>query len=813
MKKFIFLVLAIVLVFGISKISNPQEHFLFDFTCGTNDLLTAPIIRSLSTTFEGFIKPNRTDTINGNFTEYNAYFPVLVVFVQFKDDQGTDVWPNVSDTSGPTYKNTMIATTKSYNTNWWEAYNLNTETLSDYYLQSSRGKMHVIGDVYSIVLDSNASYYRGIGESAMTTEIWKKLNRIYPINWKKYDRWGWDNDNKTFKYERDSIVDFIYKIHKTTGNGVLQDYYGYAGLGGGADFEVDTVNHIKINHGYGVYGSGITAIKNQTKEGVFGTVCHEHAHYIYSWGHMTYAKLSYGVGFDLFNSPYEMIYNGYMTPKVAEFGQTNTLRDYSSRNTGNGEIIKVPITETECFLLANRRKVSHWDRVMLGDTAFYNVFNDWEYGKGLYIYHVFNGIQPPTYTYTVPQDMESADGYFRWDTIGKQSVYMNCWTSEPVWWVFKKSEVLYINDPSSLGTNHFKGDQLSLHHLIGWNPDGSPQGMTVKFGIGKRADNNCLLGTDRLFTNETEYFSNYNNGGTRYDAWNVGYNEVFSPYSSPSTAKHNDDNSGIFIWYKSLNSSTNEASIDIYQVDNPNSLDEILELTPPSRPMGIKTDYHWVSETLCHPKITWVNNTEPDVINPSTGKIRYKLYRAYKLYMNQIPGPPVLIENNLEFYPNETPTYIDYQIIGYQSILSGDEPWLYPVRYWVKVVDNSNDESVFSDFTSAIGINDGSVPIGGSGSDNLISNKNIPKQFALSQNYPNPFNPITNIKYDLPKDIFVSIKIYDMLGREIKTLVNEFKNAGSYVVSFNGSELASGIYFYRIQAGNFASVKRMVLIK
>ncbi|MCX6165276.1 MAG: T9SS type A sorting domain-containing protein [Ignavibacteriae bacterium] len=235
--------------------------------------------------------------------------------------------------------------------------------------------------------------------------------------------------------------------------------------------------------------------------------------------------------------------------------------------------------------------------------------------------------------------------------------------------------------------------------------------------------------------------------------------------------------------------------------------------------MGIKTDYHFVSETLCHPKITWVNNTEPDVINQTTGKIKYKLYRAIKYYMDQIPGPPVLIENNLEFYPNGTPTYIDYQIIGCHSILSSGEPWLYPVRYWVKVVDNSNDESVFSDFTSAIGINDGSIPIG-SGGDNFVLNRNIPKTFDLKQNYPNPFNPITNIKYDLPKDIFVTVKIYDLLGREIKTLVNEFKNAGSYLVSFNGSELASGIYFYRIQvvdptgrAGNFVQVKRMVLIK
>jgi hypothetical protein len=95
--------------------------------------------------------------------------------------------------------------------------------------------------------------------------------------------------------------------------------------------------------------------------------------------------------------------------------------------------------------------------------------------------------------------------------------------------------------------------------------------------------------------------------------------------------------------------------------------------------------------------------------------------------------------------------------------------------------------------------------------ENNISN--IPKTFSLSQNYPNPFNPFTTIKYELPKDAFVTIKVYDIVGREIFTLVNENKQAGYYSVSFNGINFASGVYFYRIKAGDFNAVKRMVLIK
>jgi hypothetical protein len=647
----------------------------------------------------------------------------------------------------------------------------------------------------------------------MTREIWNKLNRFYSIDWPKYDKWGWDNVNSTFKYEKDSIVDFIYKIHKTTGDGVMQDNYGYAGLGGGADYIVDTVNHIKINHGYGVISSGITAIKNQKKYDVLGVVNHEHAHYTYSWGHLTYSKLCYGVGFDT-DSPYDKICNRYITPRDATFGQANVLGDFSSRNSGSGEIIKVPISETEFFLLANRRKVSPWDRVMFGDTAFYDAYNNSEYGKGLYIYHVFNGIQPPNAVSCVPQDMESADGYYRWDTIGKQSVYYNCWTSDPTWWVFKKTEVLYTNDPSTLGTTgDFTGDELSLHHYLGYNNlDGSRAGMTEKFSIGKKADDNCKLGTDRIFTNETEYFSNYNNAGTRKDAWNVGYNEVFSPYSSPSTAKYNDDTSGIFIWYRSLDTNTNEASINIYKVGSTYTESQILQMTPPSRPMGVKVEDYYPESGWCVPKVIWNHNREPDMVRRNNTK-RYGVYRATQPDMSSVPGNYIKIAE-VYIHKDSVPNYIDNEILRYDCAYLDQVPpygTKFPVRYEIKAFDTYGDSSVYSDFASTEGI----TPDGGieDGSDHLTVNNNIPKKFDLSQNYPNPFNPVTNIKFDLPKDIFVTMKIYDILGREIKTLVNEFKKAGSYITAFNGSELSSGIYFYRIQAGNFVQVKRMVLIK
>ncbi|MBK8981612.1 MAG: FG-GAP repeat protein [Ignavibacteria bacterium] len=89
----------------------------------------------------------------------------------------------------------------------------------------------------------------------------------------------------------------------------------------------------------------------------------------------------------------------------------------------------------------------------------------------------------------------------------------------------------------------------------------------------------------------------------------------------------------------------------------------------------------------------------------------------------------------------------------------------------------------------------------------------IPEKYALSQNYPNPFNPVTTINYDLPADGIVTIKVYDIIGREMKTLVNEMKTAGYHKIQFNAADLASGAYFYQMKAGDFVAVKKFVVLK
>jgi len=103
------------------------------------------------------------------------------------------------------------------------------------------------------------------------------------------------------------------------------------------------------------------------------------------------------------------------------------------------------------------------------------------------------------------------------------------------------------------------------------------------------------------------------------------------------------------------------------------------------------------------------------------------------------------------------------------------------------------------------------VPSSATAVDN--KDNSLPGKYALQQNYPNPFNPSTVIRYSLPAESRVSIKVYDLIGKEVSELVNNVEAAGVHEVNFNASNLPSGIYFYSLNAGNFSQTKKMMLLK
>jgi hypothetical protein len=89
----------------------------------------------------------------------------------------------------------------------------------------------------------------------------------------------------------------------------------------------------------------------------------------------------------------------------------------------------------------------------------------------------------------------------------------------------------------------------------------------------------------------------------------------------------------------------------------------------------------------------------------------------------------------------------------------------------------------------------------------------IPNKYSLSQNYPNPFNPVTKIDFSIPKNGLVTIKIYDILGKEVEVITSKIYSAGTYSIDYDGSKLSSGVYFYKLTSGDFSSTKKMMLVK
>lgn len=91
--------------------------------------------------------------------------------------------------------------------------------------------------------------------------------------------------------------------------------------------------------------------------------------------------------------------------------------------------------------------------------------------------------------------------------------------------------------------------------------------------------------------------------------------------------------------------------------------------------------------------------------------------------------------------------------------------------------------------------------------------EHLPERFVLEQNYPNPFNPVTVISYQLPVNSWVTLKVFNVLGQEVATLVNEKREAGRYEVEWNSADAPSGMYIYRLITGEFTAVKKMVLLR
>ena len=177
-------------------------------------------------------------------------------------------------------------------------------------------------------------------------------------------------------------------------------------------------------------------------------------------------------------------------------------------------------------------------------------------------------------------------------------------------------------------------------------------------------------------------------------------------------------------------------------------------------------------------------------------------YKIHKMFISEISINPSTVKLN---YSVESGNFQQVDM-AYDGTL----------RYNYVFPDLSNNQNIEFYFTySDMSGGNYREPVSGNYGQLVldVEEDNNPANFVLYQNYPNPFNPATTIKYQIPEDGFVTIKIYDILGNEVKTLINEQKSKGSYSLMLDSSDLVSGVYIYRIQVNNFTSAKKMMVLK
>ena len=182
-----------------------------------------------------------------------------------------------------------------------------------------------------------------------------------------------------------------------------------------------------------------------------------------------------------------------------------------------------------------------------------------------------------------------------------------------------------------------------------------------------------------------------------------------------------------------------------------------------------------------------------------------------------------------DFYHGNYPSYTTYPEVDIVRVTTNIEITV-PAGHFTNCVDlyfprSFSDESIGYIFAPGVGIVQWYGPfyvptslVRAIVDGKLISSVDmtpagVPSEFALEQNYPNPFNPTTNIQFSIVNRQLAIVKVYDVLGQEVATLLNEVKDPGTYTVQFDGSGLSSGVYFYRLQAGEFVATKRLLLLK
>jgi len=669
-----------------------------------------------------------------SITENGQFVRVLVLYVEFKDDQW-DIdfsdWPKNHAPEGWMNTNFIDQTVNQNSTNG---------NITDYFTTMSLGKYKIIGNFYHHVTSKTRDEYITLGMSrgAINREILHEMDST-GFDFTPYDNWS-KNASYDFNWGPDGEIDMIWMIYRNIsldkpnsfeyaaqlgfGDSYWGIFSGESSLGGGGILNINGNMTIDLN-GLGlVSGINIMGVKNGLWW-VKSIAIHEFGHHLLgpfyeahmqrgSWGIMS----GYGLRGQVVNS-YERQKLGWIISKQYDYNTSDPIILEDFVTTGDALLIKIPGT-SKCYHIENHQRLSPLDDIDLTPD-----------GKGIYVLYQEGDYNIDNYFY-------SAEGKAIW-TFDHFGVHPNG-AQVPV---FRRGSQDNING------------RFDTEAIPYFNPITQEQKWSVIEGF---------VNFDGVDTFQPLF------KGDGKDMMRPEYIEVFSPWSNPSLES---------VAFQVI---SEDDKIKIIQKVETGTQIEL----PPAKPQNLNED----SNSNYFPTIKWDANIEPDMVGGT-----YKIYRTGGDSISPLNYYLVATINA----PLQADSFVVWQDPGVKLGRPGDEK----LYYKVKAVDNKGKESVFSEICWIY--------------YEEILTGTVPAQFSLYQNYPNPFNASTTIRYEIPERGFVTLIVYDILGNEIATLVNEEKPAGNYEVEFKTSSgignLVSGIYFYQLKSGNYVETRKMILLK
>jgi len=697
------------------------------------------------------------------------YLRVLIAFVQFEGDNSyANDWQTGSL---PGWAYSFISTTTSSQ--------YPDKTFSDYWNEMAVGEFDLIGTVFpDLIILPPENTYANASKSFSHTNLdaleiidsWIPHNGPDGWNWAPYDNWKYDSGTQSFVFNpgnADGYIDMIFMIYRnaTFQRDPTDDPGEWFGGGWGAFDGAAALGNIAINFitndGYTVHAPGSPTNISALSSGITFRTGGPRGKWetlglmAHEYGHYLFGggHTNYtgimGGGTYAMNG-WERIKVNQIVPMVASGdGNQYYLGDFVA--TGNVLKIPIPISQpnSTTYFMVENHQRTSSYDHIIRGETIEGGFDYTGLGKGLFISIVKYG---DTYA-TLPTEkfqLIAADGNFDWQYDGDFYAPGFHHTIACSNYV-PKTKQINVNRESG------KNDRMPRH--IEW--------CITNFYASKWCDKD-------IYGN---YWLSRDVMGDFTDAFTVSYNNLLTRWSNPSTYVGGQTDISIQL----VNENAGICTVKVFSTYNSG-----LSL-PPSKPQYLKVQ----AGQNNRPYLTWDANLEDDIL-------RYEVWK--KKFINGSWQWSFLASTTNNFYLDATEVFC-----GPPPAQCENQAYVY---YKILAVDTQLLQSVFSDPVIAA--------VQGSPPDKISVDPPSTKkstEYSLTQNYPNPFNPTTTIDYSIKAAGLVSLKVYDMLGTEVASLVNENKEAGNYSVTFNASVLPSGIYFYTLTSGNFMATKKLILLK